>query len=137
LKAGAVSAFQVAQARDALNQVQLAIGGAERQAAEAQVNLAEAVGIPEQLDCGRARMCVCVNGRLVRFAQRSGYRADTFVISGDFLAEMAAGNGDLSKISRIDTFLIFARMRSQNWRNLPVLDGSRPSKKKLACEIVL
>jgi len=57
LKAGAVSAFQVAQARNALNQVQLAIGGAERQAR------------------------VCVNGRLVRFAQRSGYRADTFVIS--------------------------------------------------------
>jgi hypothetical protein len=78
-----------------------------------------------------------VNGRLVRFAQRNGYRADTFVIAGDFLAEMTAGNGDLSKISRIDTFLIFARMRSQSWRNLPVLDGSRPSKKKLACEIVL
>jgi hypothetical protein len=85
LKAGAVSAFQVAQAH---------------------------TGDSEQLDCGRARMCVCVNGRLVRFAQRNGYRADTLVISGDFLAEMAAGNGDLSKLSPIDTFLLFARMRT-------------------------
>jgi cobalt-zinc-cadmium efflux system outer membrane protein len=46
LKAGAVSTFQVAQAHTALNQVQLAIGNAERQAAEAQVNLAQAIGIP-------------------------------------------------------------------------------------------
>jgi outer membrane protein TolC len=61
LKAGAVSAFQVAQARNALNQVQLAIGGAERQAAEAQVNLAEAVGIPSSSIAGaRACACVCV-----------------------------------------------------------------------------
>ncbi len=48
LKAGAVSAFQVAQAHTALNQVQLVIGNAERQAAEAQVNLAEAIGIPRE-----------------------------------------------------------------------------------------
>jgi outer membrane protein, heavy metal efflux system len=46
LKAGAASPFQLAQARTALNQAQLAIGGAERQAAEAQVNLAEAIGVP-------------------------------------------------------------------------------------------
>jgi cobalt-zinc-cadmium efflux system outer membrane protein len=46
LKAGAASPFQLAQARTALNQAQLAIGNADRQAAEAQVNLAEAIGIP-------------------------------------------------------------------------------------------
>jgi cobalt-zinc-cadmium efflux system outer membrane protein len=45
LKAGAASPFQLAQARTALNQAQLAIGIAERQAAEGQVNLAEAIGI--------------------------------------------------------------------------------------------
>lgn len=48
LKAGAASPFQLAQARTSLNQAQLAIGNAERQAAEAEVNLAEAIGVPTE-----------------------------------------------------------------------------------------